>query len=68
VDALEVWAVGDAAALAEAASGRAAAQDSRARYIQKARKVDKAKFLDSDFDREMLLGKTFNTGADRSRT
>ena len=37
------------------------------KHIARARKVDKAKFL-TEFDQEMLLGKTFNTGADRART
>ena len=32
--------------------------------ISRARKVDKAAFLDSAFDREMLLGKTFSGGGD----
>ena len=46
---------------------RARARGLRADHIARARKVDKAKFL-TEFDQEMLLGKTFNTGADRART
>ena len=49
------------------AAGRARARGLRADHIARARKVDKAKFL-NEFDQEMLLGKTFNTGADRART
>ena len=67
VDELEVWAAGDAGALEAAAAGRARARGLRADHIARARKVDKAKFL-TEFDQEMLLGKTFNTGADRART
>ena len=67
VDELEVWAAGDAGALEAAAAGRARARGLRADHIARARKVDKAKFL-NEFDQEMLLGKTFNTGADRART
>ena len=67
VDVLEVWAVGDAAALEAASQGRATARTTRAKFIQKSRQVDKAKFLASDFDKEMLLGKTFATGADGAR-
>ena len=44
-----------------------ASKASRAKFIQKSRQVDKAKFLASDFDKEMLLGKTFATGADGAR-
>ena len=67
VDELEGWAAGDAGALEAAAAGRARARGVRADHIARARKVDKAKFL-TEFDQEMLLGKTFNTGADRART
>ena len=67
VDELEVWAAGDAGALEAAAAGRARARGLRADHIARARKVDKNSFL-NEFDQEMLLGKTFNTGADRART
>ena len=63
VAALEVWGVGDADALAAADAGRAANREDRAAFVQRTRQVDKAKFLDSAFDREHLLGKTFAGGS-----
>ena len=68
--ALEVWGVcGSPDDLAAAVAGRAETRKDAAAFIQKARTVDKAAFLDSAFDREHLLGKTFGNagGADARR-
>ena len=55
---LEVWGCGDAECLLRAQEAQAAAREARAHAINKARQVDRAQFL-GEFDREMLLGKTF---------
>ena len=53
---------GSADALEAAAAARASARDDRARLIERARQVDKAQFANNEFDRDMLLGKTFGGG------
>ena len=60
----EVWGVGGAAALEAAAEAQATARAVEDANIQRARQVDKAQFVDSAFDREMFLGKTFGGGGD----
>ena len=67
IDALEVWGVGGAEALARAAEAQGDARRATEKSIAKARRVDKAQFANNEFDKEMLLGKTFNTGADGRR-
>ena len=56
---LEIWGVGGDEAWTKGLAGREMARGVRFEHIQRARKVDKAAFLESSFDREMLLGQTF---------
>lgn len=62
MEGLEVWGVGGEERIEAAVSAQGHARDVRAENIAKARKVDKSKFLDNEFDKEFLLGKTFGRG------
>ncbi|CAM9642471.1 unnamed protein product, partial [Phaeothamnion confervicola] len=62
VDGMEVWGVGGTHSLREAVAAQQRRRAVVDHNIAKARKVDKAKFVDNEFDREMLLGKTFGGG------
>lgn len=52
---VEVWGLGGAAGR----EGLEKAREERAHMIERARKVDKAKLVETEFDRQMLFGKTF---------
>lgn len=58
IDAIEVWGVGDQAAIAEAGKARDESRQTRADHIRKAGTVDRRQFGTS-FDREHIFGKTF---------
>ena len=59
-----MWGCGGSAdALATAAASQATAREDKARLIERARQVDKAQFANNEFDRGMLLGKTFGGGS-----
>ncbi|KAG5177105.1 TLD-domain-containing protein [Tribonema minus] len=62
IDSLEVWGLGGEEAVSAGLDARMRHRAAVAHTLNKARKVDKAKFLDNEFDREFLLGKTFNGG------
>ena len=62
MEGLEVWGVGGEERIGAAVSAQGQARELQAENIARARKVDKSKFLDSEFDREFLLGKTFGQG------
>lgn len=59
MEGLEVWGVGGEERIGAAVSAQGQARELRAENIARARKVDKSKFLDNEFDKEFLLGKTF---------
>lgn len=59
IDAIEVWGVGDQDTIDAAAKARDDCRQTRADYVRKAGTVDKKMFLESAFDREHILGKTF---------
>lgn len=66
IDVLEIWGCGgNSEAIQQALSSQRAHRASTNEAIQKARKVDKAAFFESDFDKEMFLGKTFAHNKDR---
>jgi len=63
IHAIEVWGVGNYDQIKAASQGRVDARKTRAEYVSRAGKVDKAKFLQNSFDRQFLLGKTFQACA-----
>ncbi|EWM21955.1 TLDc [Nannochloropsis gaditana] len=62
MEGLEVWGVGGEEAIEAACNAQGEARQMMADNIARARRVDKSKFVDNDFDKEFLLGKTFGQG------